>query len=111
MFRLLATMLLLAGVTLGQSGYGSFADSGLAAKGFALTSIHGGPGGHGQGEGHRGAPSPGCNNFSCSHTFLTRAHFLPSRAAARSAVWPVANERNPRSTILELDPPIPRSLI
>jgi len=36
MFRLLATVLLLAALTLGQSGYGSFADTGLAANGSAL---------------------------------------------------------------------------
>ena len=111
MFRLLATMLLLAGLTLGESGYGSFADGSLTANGFALTSMHGKSGGHGQGEGHRGGPSHGCHHSSCSQTFLVKAGLVPVRAAARSGAWPAVNDRNARSIILERDPPIPRSLI
>jgi hypothetical protein len=110
MFRILATILLLAGLTLGQSGNGSFADSSLTANGVALTTMHGEPGRHGQSEEHRDAPSHGCPETSCSQTFLTTADLLTSRAL-RSAMQLLANERNRRSTILEQDPPIPRSLI
>src|SRR3546814_9386414 len=73
MFRLLAAMLLLAGLMLGQSGNGSFAYTGLAANGSALTAMHGESGGSGQSEGHSGGPSHGCHHSSCSQTFLVKA--------------------------------------
>jgi hypothetical protein len=111
MFRLLAAMLLLAGLMLGQSGYGSIADTDLVANGSALTAMHGESGARGQSEGHQSAPSPGCHHSSCSQTFLVKADLVPVRASARSGALPAVNDRHARSIILERDPPIPRSLI
>ena len=110
MFRLLAPVLVLAGLMLGQSDYWSIADTGLAGNGSALTAIHGESEGRGQSEGHTDAPSHECSEASCSPTFVSTADLLTSRAL-RSAMPLPANERNRRSTILEQDPPIPRSLI
>jgi hypothetical protein len=110
MFRLLAIMLLLAGLTLGQSGYGGFTESGLASNGFALTAVHDESGARGQNEGHSGVPLHSCHLSSCSQTFLAMASLVSVRAPARYAVWPAVNEHN-RSTIVDRDPPIPRSLI
>lgn len=110
MFRLLATMLLLAGLTLGQSGYESFADSGLAAGGSDLTVMHEAAA-RDQGEGHKGVPENVCHSLSCPQTFLAKAGVPPVRAAACSDSGPVINERNARSINLEREPPIPRSPI
>src|SRR3546814_20624671 len=88
MFRLLAAMLLLAGLMLGQSGNGSFAYTGLAANGSALTAMPGESGGSGQSEGPRGGPSHGCHHSSCSPTFLVKARLVPLPATSRSGPRP-----------------------
>lgn len=111
MLRLLATALLLAGLMLGQSGHGSFGDTGHAANGSAVAAMHNQSAAHGQGEGHRGAPSHGCHYSPCPQTFLTKASSLPVRATARAGARPVASDRIARSILLERDPPIPRSLL
>src|SRR3546814_15951790 len=104
-------MRLLAGLMLGQSGNGSFAYTGLAANGSALTAMHVESGGSGQSEGHSGGPSHGCHHSSCSQTFLVKARLVQIPATARSRARPPFNDRNARTIILELQPQISRSLL
>src|SRR3546814_17233469 len=97
MFRLLAAMLLLAGLMLGQSGNGSFAYTGLAANGSALTAMPGESGGSGQSEGHRGGPSHGCHHSYCSQPFLVTSHLVPIPATPRFGPRPPVKARNERT--------------
>lgn len=111
MFRLLATLLLLAALTLGQSGYGSLAEAALADKGSVLTVPDNSSGKPGQSEESRCiALLHGSVHPSCSQAFLAKASFRPARADDRSAAKPPVG-RILRSIILERDPPIPRPLI
>ncbi len=112
MFRLLATLLLLAALALGQSGYGGIADAALADKGSVLTAPDNTSPEPGQSEvGASPALLHGCCHPSCSQTFLLKSRMLPVRADDRSDARSTINERNARSIILKRDPPIPRSLI
>lgn len=110
MLRLLATLALLAMLALAQGSYGALAGAGYADNGAVLTAMHDDPGVQSQGEEHPGTATHGCHHSSCPPSFLVKARLVPVRGNDRSAVMPAGTERDPRSAILDRDPPVPRPL-
>jgi hypothetical protein len=107
MSRFLVIVFLLAALMLGTGSHTSVA--GISGNETAVTAVDNSLVGHGQGETDKQMPSQRCHLLGCSHSFAALATVSVFRADARSAVKPLLNERDRRSTILGRDPPIPRS--
>lgn len=110
MVRFLAILALFAVLALAQGGEGSFAATGPAANGPTLTTVHLGTGAGGHGGENLGMAAHGCHHLSCSPSLLGKPRFVPDYGTARSADKAANNESNPRSAIIDRDPPVPRAL-
>lgn len=104
----LATLVVLLALVLSQSMSGAIAnvpaadgrDAAVQSQSSAAMPING--------RGYAGVPFTGCHHSSCPQSFLVKANFGPPWSSYHSQAWPLANEHNPRATLLDRDPPVPR---
>lgn len=106
--RLFATLLMLTTLALSQGVHSAIGDIALIDSHANLARVYGGSGGPTHEQEHRNAPIQGCHHSSCSQSFLVKVSLSPARSNCRSCARPVTSEQNPRTVILDRDPPVPR---
>lgn len=111
MLRLLVGLLVAAVVAYGASAPEApheRAESAVVSISMAATSMAPAAGGPWQPD--RAAPSKHCPQLTCSQTFATPSAQSKFLLDVSLAIAPRAKERDPRSIVLDQDPPVPRPL-
>ncbi len=111
MLRFLAILVLIGVLVPGPGSYGNHAGAPDAGSGSVLTSLYTHIAGHGSGETKSGTPSHHCIHAACSQNLATSGISSEFSMEGRHTLLLRVDDQDPRSMILERDPPIPRFLI